>query len=76
MPDAMDAVQSFNDAHAEDALKRHAGRPQLKGRSHCANVDCGEPIGDARQALGAQLCLPCQQAEEARDAHLAVWRRR
>ena len=76
MPDAMDAVQSFNDAHTEDALKRHADRPQQKGRSHCANADCGEPIGDARQALGAQLCLPCQHEEEKRNAHLAVWRRR
>jgi RNA polymerase-binding transcription factor DksA len=76
MPDAMDAVQSFNDEHTEDSLRRHADRPRLKGRSHCANVDCGEPIGDARQALGAQLCLPCQHAEESKAAHVARWRQR
>jgi RNA polymerase-binding transcription factor DksA len=76
LPDLMDHVQSFNDDHTADALARHAARPQLKGRTHCANMDCGEPIGDARTALGAQLCLICQKAEEARGAHLQVWRQR
>jgi RNA polymerase-binding transcription factor DksA len=76
MPDAMDHVQSFNDDHTADALARHADRPRLKGRSHCANIECGEPIGDARQALGAQLCLPCQKAEESRHTHIARWRQR
>jgi RNA polymerase-binding transcription factor DksA len=76
MPDAMDHVQSFNDEHTADALSRHASRPRLVGRTHCANLDCGEPIGDARTALGAQLCLPCQKAEESRNAHQQVWRQR
>jgi RNA polymerase-binding transcription factor DksA len=76
MPDAMDHVQSFNDAHTADALQRHASRPRPEGRAHCANLECGQPIGDARRALGAQLCLPCQHAEEAKTAHLNRWRHR
>jgi RNA polymerase-binding transcription factor DksA len=76
MPDAMDRVQQHNDDHAEDALRRHAARPRPPGRTHCANLDCGEPIGDARRALGAQLCILCQQAEEASAVHLNRWRQR
>lgn len=76
MPDLMDGAQDYNEAHNADALQRHAARPRLVGRTHCANMECGEPIGDGRRALGAQLCLPCQEAEEASAVHLAHWRRR
>ena len=76
MPDAMDAVQTFNEEHTADALQRHAQRKVLRGRSHCANLDCDEPISTARQEMGAQLCLGCQREVEARDAHIARWKQR
>ena len=76
MPDAMDKMQTFNDDHTADALKRHADRPKTEGRTHCAVLDCREPIFDARRLLGAQLCLSCQQEEEARSAHINRWRQR
>jgi RNA polymerase-binding transcription factor DksA len=76
MPDAMDAVQTFNDEHTADALQRHAQRKVAPGRTHCAYIDCREPIFDARRLMGAQLCLACQQEEEARNAHLLRWKQR
>lgn len=76
MPDAMDQVQDFNEAHTSDALHRHASQPRKLGRTSCANLDCGDAIAPPRTALGAQLCLPCQQEEEAQAVHLAAWRRR
>lgn len=76
MPDAMDRVQQHAADLASDALAVHATRPQVAGRTECANLDCGEPILPARTALGAQLCLDCQQGEEARAAHFTTWGRR
>lgn len=76
MPDAMDRVQQLAQDLAADAVAEHARRPVAAGRTHCANLDCGEPIAPARTALGAQLCLDCQQAEEAARVHQAAWRRR
>lgn len=76
MPDAMDKLQTFNDEHTADAIRRHAERKQPVGRTHCANVDCREPIFDARRLLGAQLCMECQREEDARNAHLARWKQR
>ena len=76
MPDSMDRVQQLADDHAADALKRHSSRPRLAGRSTCGNLDCGEGISSERQALGAQLCLTCQRAEEAVAAHQRTWRGR
>lgn len=76
MPDAMDALQQHNDDRVADALSAHARRPKPEGRDFCANLDCGEPITPQRRALGAQLCLPCQKAEEGQAAHLNAWRRR
>jgi hypothetical protein len=76
MPDAMDQIQSFNDDHTADSLRRHADREKPVGRMHCANVDCREPIFQARRDLGAQLCLACQQEEEARAAHFKRWQQR
>lgn len=76
MPDAMDVVQQLAADHAEDALRRHQSRPVVAGRRTCANLDCAEPIAPARTALGAQLCLACQKADEAQAAHFDRWRRR
>jgi RNA polymerase-binding transcription factor DksA len=73
MPDAMDHVQELNEAHVEDALKRHSARPVVEGRATCANAECGEPISDARRRLGAQLCMECQRGVEAAGAHRRVW---
>lgn len=75
MPDAMDAVQQLAADHVDDALKRHRSRPVAAGRTTCANLDCGEPIAPTRTALGAQLCLACQKADEAQAAHFNRWRR-
>jgi len=74
--DAMDALQQFNDDRVADALSAHAQRPRPAGRTHCANLDCREAIAPERQRLGAQLCLPCQKAEEGQAVHLNAWRRR
>lgn len=73
MSDAMDQVQALAEAHAAEAVKRHSMRPHLEGRSTCANLDCQQPISDARRALGAQLCIDCQRGEEARAAHFQTW---
>lgn len=75
MPDAMDQVQQHVDDTASDALRRHANRPRTQGLTHCEVADCCEPIVPARTALGARLCMECQQEQEARDAHLSAWRR-
>lgn len=69
MPDAMDQVQQLVDDTASDALRRHADRPQRAGLTHCEVADCREPIAPRRTALGARLCMECQQEQEARDAH-------
>lgn len=76
MPDAMGEVQEANEQHIAQALRRHAERAVPAGRQTCANEDCGGPIGDTRRAFGAQLCLPCQKAEESRVSHFATWSRR
>lgn len=76
MPDAMDRVQQHAADITSDALQAHAQRTQLPGRSTCANLDCGEPISDARRGMGAQLCLDCQRAEEAAGVHFKTWRQR
>jgi RNA polymerase-binding transcription factor DksA len=76
MPDAMDVVQEANEQHAARALQLHAGRVVPVGRSVCAIEECGGTIGDARRVLGAQLCLPCKKAEEARVSHFTNWGRR
>lgn len=48
----------------------------MAGRTHCINLDCGEPIATARTAMGAQRCMDCQREHEARDAHFAAWGRK
>lgn len=77
MPDLMDRVQQHAADLADDALAaHHLGLPAKPGRDMCADPDCGEPISQQRKALGAQLCLACQRAAEARDAHIRTWRSR
>lgn len=68
MPDAMDAVQQHAQDLTADALALHARRTVIAGRTHCANLDCGEAIAPPRTALGAQLCLECQRHDEAQTA--------
>ena len=74
MSDAMDAAQQLAGDLAEDAVRQHATRPCLVGRSTCANLDCGEAISAKRASLGAQLCFECQVEDEARGAHFRTWR--
>ena len=76
MPDAMDLVQQHADDLTSDALTAHAQRPRTVGLTHCEFADCGEPIAPQRTALGARLCLECQQGEEAMAAHQKTWRGR
>lgn len=67
MPDLMDLVQQ---RVLEDTERAVAARTTvLDGRTEC--VECGEGIMPLRTAMGAQLCLDCQQGLEARQAHLA-----
>lgn len=76
MPDFMDHIQQHAEDVAADALATHARRSQQVGRTTCANLDCGEAIAKERTALGAQLCMDCQSAEESQDAHFKAWGRR
>lgn len=76
MPDAMDRVQQHAADMAGDALKAHATRPRLVGRTHCENADCGESIDPCRTELGARLCIDCQREDEARGAQFRTWSRR
>lgn len=62
MPDHMDRVQDAVQA-ATDAAVAQATAPK-RGATHCE--ECGEPIGEYRQALGARLCLTHQREEEQR----------
>lgn len=76
MTDEMDRVQQHVEDCARDALAAHALRQRPEGRTTCANLDCGDAIAPMRTALGAQLCLACQAAEEAQAAHFRTWRHR
>lgn len=76
MPDLMDKLQQHNDDHVADSLRAHAQRPRAPGRTTCANLDCKDDIAAARTALGAQLCLACQQEAEAQAVHFSAWRNR
>ncbi|MGE4366192.1 hypothetical protein [Thermomonas sp.] len=76
MTDDMDRVQQHVEDCARDALAAHALRQRQPGRTTCANLDCGADIAPVRTALGAQLCMDCQTAEEAQAAHFKTWGRR
>lgn len=75
MVDEVDRLVAMEARQLDNALLYHAQRPQASGRAFCANEDCGEAITAQRQAMGAQLCIACAKAEEARAAHFRVWRR-
>ena len=62
MPDHMDYVQAAVQA-ATDAAVAQATQPK-RGATHCE--ECGEPVGEYRQALGARLCLVHQREAERR----------
>jgi RNA polymerase-binding transcription factor DksA len=50
---------------AEEVEHALAARGAPKpGRSHCANIECGEPISDLRRDLGAQFCIDCMHVRE------------
>lgn len=63
MPDHMDHVQDAVQAATEAAIARVCSAPKPTGRSQC--MQCGEPVGEHRTALGACLCLVCQREAEA-----------
>lgn len=75
MVDDVDRQVAMEERHLENALDRRARRVQTRGRSFCANEDCGEAIAPNRQAMGAQLCIECAKAEEAQAAHFGRWKR-
>lgn len=75
MPDLMDHVQSMTELHLDNAIATHANRPKPVGLTHCENQDCGEPITKQRQGMGARLCVPCANADEAKAVHFRTWRR-
>lgn len=71
MADDVDRVQ---ERQLEEVAHANRIRPQRVGRTRCA--ECNEAISLARQALGADLCIEHQREREARDAHVATWKRR
>lgn len=74
MPDDMDVIQDRVLRETEEIL---AHRPQAgQGRSACIEDGCGEAITSTRTALGAQRCMDCQRAFDAREAHFRTWARR
>lgn len=76
MPDAMDHVQANVEQMTQSALEKHTRRTAVRpGLTACERHDCGEPIEPPRTARGARLCLECQEEQDKRDAHFAVWAR-
>lgn len=63
--DLADAAERLEQQERDRALAAHKARagvePQAK-RDTCA--DCGEQLPAARRAIGAQLCVDCQQEAE------------
>lgn len=65
MADCFDRAQARELQDRELALQAHQVRVRPSGPSltHCQ--DCGDPIPEARRALGGMLrCTPCQSASE------------
>lgn len=63
--DVIDVAQRRQQEEIDHALAAaRAAFTRQPGRATCAMVDCGEPISVCRTALGAQLCLDCQQRAE------------
>ncbi len=78
MGDAIDRAQDLSEALLADALRRQlASAPSRQaGLSHCENLDCREPIPEARQRLGGRLCDDCQREHDIRAAQYAPGRGR
>lgn len=60
--DVIDTAQRRQLEEIEHALAER--KPLGQGRTHCANLDCGEPIAMVRQQIGASLCIECQRITE------------
>lgn len=75
MVDDVDRLVAMDERQLADALAHHQRRVVPAGRAFCANEDCGEEISAQRQAMGAQLCITCAKAEEARASHFKAWGR-
>jgi phage/conjugal plasmid C-4 type zinc finger TraR family protein len=71
------AVQDQIDATIKDAIKRARSQlPTGPGREHCE--ECDAPIPDARRKAipGVRLCVPCQEAHDAKRREHAGYNRR
>ncbi|WP_103074678.1 DksA/TraR family C4-type zinc finger protein [Solilutibacter silvestris] len=71
------AVQDQIDATVKDAIKRARSQlPQGPSLEHCE--ECGAAIPEARRKAlpGVRLCVPCQEARDAEDAHSSGYNRR
>ena len=62
MADEIDRAQAREQLD-RDLCIQHQARKQLPGLPEC--IECGGPISDIRQDLGARFCVPCQQGVEA-----------
>lgn len=60
--DVIDTSQRRQQEEIDHALAER--KPPGEGRTHCANLDCGEPIVTLRQQMGAVLCIDCQRDAE------------
>lgn len=58
----IDVAQRRQQEEIEHALA--ARKKPTIGRTHCANLDCGEPISALRREIGARFCVGCQNAAE------------
>ena len=71
------AVNEQIEATVKDAVERVRSRLAAgPGLTHCA--ECGDPIAEARRRAvpGVRLCLPCQQAADARTESFSGYNRR
>lgn len=64
--DIIDRAQQLQQDDIDHAVANLA-KPG-KGATHCENLDCGEPISETRQGLGARLCIDCARDAEAKAA--------
>lgn len=61
----MDVIDTAQRRQLEDIEHALANRQRAgKGRTHCMNLECGEPISAVRQQMGAVRCIDCQQIAE------------
>lgn len=64
--DIIDHAQRRQQEEIDHALASR--KPAGQGTTHCTNMDCGEPISETRQRMGARLCIDCARDAEARAA--------